>query len=236
MRFTLNLWICTVHFNLEIGATLFLQGPPLSGRLHVNFWLMGFDVDFGVVQDYSNTGLSLEDFFRLVLQSGLPLAASSHANDSVPPAHVFSCNFGLVPSGSHQTTPNITTWAVRAGTFQFSIACKFAINGAKIITCDFDSSKLATHVQPVISDSTHIHARPMKQMDEIHSWLDVSIRPLAPNANRLEVQEPTGRPPPWTEASLIIKSVPAALWGDCKLVPHVIFETLCSRYSRRSGG
>lgn len=31
----------------EIGARLNVLGPPMAGRVHVDFWVFGFDIEFG---------------------------------------------------------------------------------------------------------------------------------------------------------------------------------------------
>lgn len=44
VRFALDLWLVTNRINAEIGARLSLLGPPMAGRVHVDFWVFGFDI------------------------------------------------------------------------------------------------------------------------------------------------------------------------------------------------
>lgn len=69
--YTLNLWICIVHINFELSATLYIQVPSIAGPVHVNFWVFGFDVNFGPHSTNKNSLLTLEAFFQLVLQADL---------------------------------------------------------------------------------------------------------------------------------------------------------------------
>src|SRR6202022_4620726 len=45
--FTMDLWICTLHISVDVGASLNLQGPPVGGVVHVDFYIFGFDIYFG---------------------------------------------------------------------------------------------------------------------------------------------------------------------------------------------
>jgi hypothetical protein len=47
VQYTLDLWITTLHIDIEIGADLSLSGPPSHGTVHVDFWVFGFTISFG---------------------------------------------------------------------------------------------------------------------------------------------------------------------------------------------
>lgn len=47
VEFTLDLWLISVHISVDISAQLYMEGPPVHGYVHVNFWVFGFDVKFG---------------------------------------------------------------------------------------------------------------------------------------------------------------------------------------------
>ncbi|KAM0512140.1 hypothetical protein ACHAPE_009190 [Trichoderma viride] len=47
VRFALDLWLVTSRVDAEIGARLSVLGPPMAGRVHVDFWVSGFDIEFG---------------------------------------------------------------------------------------------------------------------------------------------------------------------------------------------
>jgi hypothetical protein len=158
--FVMDLWICTIHISCEVAANLHLQGPPISGTVYVDLRVFGFSVDFGSKSSISDEALCLADFYRLVLQADLSAQTSSLLSSSLspgggaissqpeavpddaslPPPHVYTCNAGLVPSGSAASTPNSTddAWVVRSAVFQFSVGCKFAIGIATVVTAQTD--------------------------------------------------------------------------------------------------
>ncbi|RKK64100.1 hypothetical protein BFJ69_g16795 [Fusarium oxysporum] len=93
VRYTLNLWFVTIYINIQVGATLFLQGPPFQGVCHVNFWVFGFDIAFGPSDAVESPALiQLLEFYRLTLQR-----QTATEEDSSKP-HIFTCNSGLVSS------------------------------------------------------------------------------------------------------------------------------------------
>ena len=47
VRFTLDLWICTIYISVDISASVHLEGPPFHGYAHIDFWVFGFDIYFG---------------------------------------------------------------------------------------------------------------------------------------------------------------------------------------------
>ncbi|RWA09800.1 hypothetical protein EKO27_g5282 [Xylaria grammica] len=56
------------HKSIEVGATLYLWGPPLAGRVHIDVKVYKFDIDFGDSSSGDHT-LSLLEFYHLVLQT-----------------------------------------------------------------------------------------------------------------------------------------------------------------------
>ncbi|KAK4648394.1 uncharacterized protein QC761_109630 [Podospora bellae-mahoneyi] len=75
--------IASITVGATLGATLYLEGPPLSGRITVDFWVTTFDVNFGTSPDPAPE-LSLGEFFQLVLQGGqtqgMPGATGGNTN------------------------------------------------------------------------------------------------------------------------------------------------------------
>ncbi|KAI9929552.1 hypothetical protein MW887_001025 [Aspergillus wentii] len=69
VQFTLDLWLVTIKIKVELSARLYIQGPPIGGTVHVNFWVFGFDIDFGSKSNETSQPLPLTDFIELVLQS-----------------------------------------------------------------------------------------------------------------------------------------------------------------------
>lgn len=206
VRFTLDLWIVTIHINLELGAQLYLEGPPMSGKVHVDFWVFGFDVHFGPGAP-GPTPVDLDTFYELVFQSGTPTSLSGtnfflpsgdvNDSDDPPPAKpfVFGCQSGLITGSGSQETPPGTPWAVRAGSFSFAISCRFAIGTATLNT------------NPPINQPTAIYAKPMQLINPLTSTMIITI---GPDAGETLSEEPV-----W-KIEQAVKSVPNALWGICK--------------------
>ncbi|KAH8693993.1 hypothetical protein BGW36DRAFT_399182 [Talaromyces proteolyticus] len=192
VRFTLDLWICTVHINIELSATLYIQGPPISGRVHVNFWT-----------DHNND----------------PLTDLPKESAEKPPPFIFSCNRGLIPTSETdaKTNPNDSEWNVRGANFQFTIGCKFAVGQATVVTGQVDpNEKGPEHQFPKESkDLRNIYAKPMhlKGTNTLTSNLTVTIRPTG-NSNALTASDEDAGVPEWAKAELMYKSVPVALWGE----------------------
>ncbi|KAE8381122.1 hypothetical protein BDV26DRAFT_302156 [Aspergillus bertholletiae] len=214
VRYTLDLWICTVHISIELSATLYIQGPPISGRVHVNFWVFGFDVNFGAPAIHQNDPLSLEAFFQQVLQADLP-----KNNAEAPPPFIFTCNRGLIPASDTdaRTKPNETVWNVRGAIFQFTIGCKAAVRQATVVTGQVDPNASGPEHQfpKDPADLRDIHSKPMhlKGSDTLTSNLTITVRPTG-NSTALTASEGEAGVPEWEKAELIYKSLPVALWGE----------------------
>ncbi|KAJ4294658.1 hypothetical protein N0V88_004887 [Collariella sp. IMI 366227] len=223
--FALDLWICTIHISCEIAANLHLQGPPLSGTVYVDFWVFGFSIDFGNQSGGNDNPLLLTDFYNLALQADLPQQSSSVSSSllagqpvaepddaSLPCPHVYTCNEGLIPSGTAASTPSSsdTPWNVRGAVFQFTVGCKFAIDTATIVTAQSDPNLPAIPPFDVPLTGNPVYAKPMQLTKPLSSTLLVTITP------------PPGTSPKqarWDACTGVVKTVPKALWGLCKPAP-----------------
>jgi hypothetical protein len=209
VAFTLDLWICTIHINVEIGATLYLEGPPFAGTVHVDFWVFGFSINFGEQSgDRVPKALILSDFYNQVLQTDL--AASSAP--VVP--HIFSCNNGLIPQGNNtKSDPNDpeTPWVVRGAVFQFTVSCKFAIDSATVTTEGLMEGASGSPFA-VLSNGQSVYARPMQLQEgsPLKSELDITIA---------RASNPKEQDSAWNVGAPVVTSVPNALWGVCTLFP-----------------
>lgn len=227
VRYTMDLWLVTLHISVDIGAHIYLQGPPMSGKVHVDFWVFGFDINFGPGAD-PVVAVSLEDFYNLVYQASIQPSAAVASNSSAPATiatvmgtdtvvesgktrlgggkkatvqkdHIFSCQSGQVSSTDGTSIPAVTdAWLVRAAAFSFGIACRMAID-----TVEITDDPSATVPQP----PNKIYSKPMQLAEALSSDLTVTIEsspaPLA------------GSPNVWRVAPTL-KAVPSALWGICK--------------------
>ncbi|KAL8993712.1 MAG: hypothetical protein Q9169_006143 [Polycauliona sp. 2 TL-2023] len=171
----------------SIGCSLELHGPPVAGKVKVDWKIISFSIAFGPAPPK----LSLpnwQDFTALLLQN----PASAAKRSGIDPLHALAATAGVIPAGSHKTTPS--TWTVDGSAFAFRFTSLFPIralydsSNTKIYTSD----KAAPFMKPMhITSST-----------DMTSNLTISI---TDEAN----QDVTD----FFTISPISKKVPAALWG-----------------------
>ncbi|PTD06143.1 hypothetical protein FCULG_00012381 [Fusarium culmorum] len=144
--FSISFWFIHIRISVQIGAQLFLWGPPVAGRVHVDFWIVAFDINFG---DHITTEerIGLADFYDLVLQETpassfasaqalitgqsmkqltTPISATSTKRPRNE-AHNFLAESGLLNSDDTPERGQDGPWTVRAGSFVFVAECKMAI-------------------------------------------------------------------------------------------------------------
>ena len=197
VTYTQDLLVTSSAIHTEIAAGLTLYGPPLAGRVYVDFWVFGFRIDFGP-QDVSPADpLSLSEFYRAALQ----LKDDEQLQDNQ--AHTFSCRRGLMvqdAGGLSAATSKGAPWRVRSGPFCFSLACRFAIHTATLNQQD-----------PVTYDDVQIYAKPMRLTEDepLASKVEITIQPSSPGGNN------GAQPLQWNITSQI-RRLPQAVWGVCK--------------------
>jgi hypothetical protein len=209
VEFTLDLWICTIHISVDIGAAVHLTGPPFGGYVYVDFWVFGFTVHFGDSGDTDNA-IDLPAFWQLLLQQPgdtppATLSAISEgttASASPTNAHVLVVETGRPPGNSK--TKSIATkegaiWVVRPQGFTFRVQSRFAIGTA---SCNGHSE---------IVSPTSIYAKPMhltastgNDDQAIQSTLSIKV----------DFEESLGV----FTCNPIMKKVPKALWGACESI------------------
>jgi len=228
VRFTLDLWLVTLHISVEIACQLYIEGPPINGTVHVNFWVFGFDISFGQ-KTIVSPKLSLDEFIQLVCSLSQPLQAvvetitskTSIKGDEADPTpvengrlHVFSVTNGLVPSGDTTSRPSGDMWQVRAATFSFMIACKFAADSITVQTGVNSGEPLPPTTVPGTGNS--IHAKPMQE-NSVTSTVTVTITadlpPSHPDRKLHTLADRVDLVPVWNHDAGIIKSLPNGLWG-----------------------
>lgn len=191
VRYTLDMWLVSTSISVELDARLHLVGPPFSGRLHVDFRVIGFNIDFGP-DPVKVVKANLERFYQLVIQDD---GTKAKVEDRQPRQndHVLGCLAGMITDGPSPSENDDASqnWKVRAGDFSFRIACRFPINSAGI---DSDT--------PLISNSNPIYAKPMELKQPLSSSMRVDIK------RAHETME-------W-EIAQVLKNVPCALWDICE--------------------
>jgi hypothetical protein len=188
VAFDLDLWLVTIHIQVEIGATLHIEGPPVAGFVHVNFWVFGFDVKFGTPAKKPDVR-TLDEFYGLLLQS-----STGSSNASKP--HVYSCVRGLVSPNSTTAPTSDDPWRVTGGILQIAISCKVAFYTVII------NGKLT----PELGDDTPLYGKPMQLTDR-----------LTKSELTITINHPGSDEPEW-QFSKTSTALPRALWEKCTLI------------------
>ncbi|KAE8139475.1 hypothetical protein BDV38DRAFT_291480 [Aspergillus pseudotamarii] len=146
VQFTLDLWLVTIKIHVELSARLYIQGPPISGTVHVNFYVFGFDIDFG-------TNSSARLIPRVPQPFSLPhRRATSPRLDS----YLWS-----------KSSPHLA---------RFSVNCKFPIENATVVTLKVSGEENGSRdVYPSEKVDT-LSARPMHKTGSISSILTITIQ------------------------------------------------------------
>ncbi|KAK9422877.1 putative Transcriptional activator srcap [Seiridium unicorne] len=134
-----RLGISWAPYIAEISVTLSIMGPPMAGTIYVDFWVFGFDINFGDLDAARLPPiLSLLEFRDLALKTGgsngkghgIPLDWVSLGPDDedscigemegkeakTTEPFLFNCNSGLVPNNSVPGTasassfPEVAAW------------------------------------------------------------------------------------------------------------------------------
>ncbi|KAH6949755.1 hypothetical protein BKA56DRAFT_606801 [Ilyonectria sp. MPI-CAGE-AT-0026] len=188
VRFTLDLWICTIQINVDIGASLHIEGPSCHGYVHVDFWVFGFDIYFGGTPAPPEPLALLADFYSLVKQSAKQ--SGSTGND-----HVLTCEDGMAPTADRsQAVAQQSQWVVGANTFAFGIACAAAVKIANV---------KGGILPPTAGNLPDFYARPWGGEYPLKSELAVTV---TLDEDKSEVDGFVVEP--------VMKNVPLALWGQ----------------------
>ncbi|KAI0890544.1 uncharacterized protein GGS22DRAFT_151195 [Annulohypoxylon maeteangense] len=220
VRFNIDFLVVHTHISVEIGAQLYLWGPPVAGRVHVDFWIVAFDINFGKSAN-DDERCTLYQFYQLVLQSESASVMSQAAAmlttreelviESNPPipkneGHNFLAQSGLMNPDEKTERAQNEQWIVRAGTFSFVIACKMAINAIKN---DPEAVPIIVNNNP--DPNINVFGKPMKLVIPMTSTLTVVVK-----------QDGVDHPDVGWQYERYLKSVPQGLWAkyDRNADPH----------------
>ncbi|KAK6499507.1 hypothetical protein TWF506_004137 [Arthrobotrys conoides] len=220
VRFELDLWFVTITIEVDISATLYLEGPPVAGTVHVDFWVFGFDIDFGNKNSHALAKLTLLEFFRMALQQDTktPKAFLENGEEveiseaDEPAAHIFSCTSGLIPDND---SPNDTSgtpkpWTVRGAIFAFNVSCKFPFRKGKVITAMSGADDQDYEFETKAQDN--IFAKPMGlTMPLEKSNVEIKIELLKPQAQGIDTKD--AKLPKWDNVETATSQLPSALWA-----------------------
>lgn len=212
VNYTLDLWFVSHNITVEIDANVHLEGPPFSGTVYVDFYIVGFSIDFGPGAAKVEKA-SLKRFYQLVIQD-------DGTKEKVDGDHVLGCLSGMIANGPEDDDPK--NWNVRAGDFSFRIACRFPIKSAAIglgvkcisgvecvpgVKC-IPGVECFPDVECVAPGPVEIYAKPMELTAPLSSIMTIHIQRITPHPESLE----------WNVDS-VMKNVPSALWGICEPPP-----------------
>ncbi|PHH66832.1 hypothetical protein CDD81_5964 [Ophiocordyceps australis] len=218
--FSIDIWFIHIRISVEIGAQLYLWGPPVAGRVHVDFWIVGFDINFGQ-SPQQDDAVDLAEFYMLVLQTSTTAASVASAGKALltqgessddkaqlssttrpkNEAHNFLAQSGLLNPDDKPEREQNEIWTVRAGSFSFVVECKMAINAVK---SDAAKDNILTYGD--------IFSRPMKLQSAMTSTLVIQVK----QDGMTDVDDG------W-QYDKYLKSVPTGLWAkyDKKTDPRV---------------
>ncbi|KAF5705179.1 transcriptional activator srcap [Fusarium mundagurra] len=238
VRFSLDLWLVTIRISAEISATLSVMGPPMAGTVHVDFWVFGFDINFGDLDAarQQDTLLSVTAFRDLALKSGggsgkgqgIPLEWVSGKVEEKPETtkpFQFNCDSGLIPNSSVPGTSSVTsfpevaawhaplpkgTWIVRGASFSCTISLGFAATAATVDDQRPTVNEPLKHVE-IPEAQQQIFARPMQLREPLRSPVTITI--TKPETDKPSPQGNERTDKEWG-VQPVVKSVPQSIWGQ----------------------
>jgi len=231
VRYDLDVLFIHTHISVEIQAELYMWGPPVAGRLHVDFWITSFDINFGAT-DAKSQPVTLDEFYGLVLQASSKPDSKQARNpntDERPKneGHTFLAQSGLMNNSELPERQPNTPWIVRGGTFSFVIGCKMAINNAERVDDDTEPDEEKKVLDSCSYTVKDIYAKPMKITSRLESTMTFSI-----------TQDGAGNDDAQWGMESFTKSVPTGLWGkyDSKTDPSNGDNHISSLLNNANGG
>ena len=132
VSYRLDLGFTTLNLTVELGATLDMTGPPISGIAHVHWYIISFDIPFGA-DPSTKPKLDLDwDQFQALL----PNTAGHHSPPvnsltaaTAPAALVLGihCNRGLLPEDQSGSA-----WIVRGDELIFTTSSAIPLSGIQL--------------------------------------------------------------------------------------------------------
>jgi hypothetical protein len=226
---SIKVWFVHIRISASVGALLHIEGPdPFGGYATVDFYLFSFTIHFGASAKPLPPA-SLQEFYDMVYLPGPESApTSSTPSTTDPPVDPkmaqlkFALEHGLYPqplpprsdtgasSGPFMDSGAAHGWAVKSGSFTFSITCAFALtsallHGPRVTTDVLTQPGGANGQQPPPA----FFSKPMQISDPgngsrpITSALHITIRDLSRGGVILD----------GFSATLIVRPLPTALWS-----------------------
>ncbi|KAF4332926.1 transcriptional activator srcap [Fusarium beomiforme] len=171
VRFDIDFLFIHTHISVEISADLYLWGPPLAGRVHVDIKVAKFDINFGSSKS-SDPAVDMLAFYNLVLQAGSQKTNSVAAREEeetslveeadkdvitqpMNQGHTLLATSGLLNNNASPERSQNADWVVRGGSFAFVVGCKMAAQDALLVD---ENDKTLNSVS---NKEDSIYAKPM---------------------------------------------------------------------------
>ena len=197
IAYKLTIFCVTKHFQVDFGAALHLQGPPVAGYARIDWYIITFEVHFGS-SNPPTAALTWEEFVGLIRQDDPSKPATIEPNTGSG-MHSYSAIAGLLTNQGQNApvkTTSVDRWTVNGILLAFSFDSLFPIT-----QFDYPEGNPASYVS-----SQRTFMKPMHIADgasKVTSKVGVEIT----------ASDTSGAPSPKCNLSPIIKQVPSALWG-----------------------
>ena len=168
--YRVNLLFVTTTLKVELGASLAIWGPPMGGRVHINWYIISFTVSFGADESKQPEALKWTDkdgtgFAQTLLPHKTKPALKSHDGllaapaDTVEPDGVFTIT---APDGLVSTfkKDGKEIWIVRANHLVLSAMTTFPATEVDIVQSSTATAKFKPK-DVCGADYTNVYIRPM---------------------------------------------------------------------------
>jgi hypothetical protein len=205
VRYVQSLWFTTITISADIGADLYLRGPPFGGTAHVNLWVFGFDVNFGD-QSSQVAALSFKKFRALILNLSEDKVIDYHGDEDparplIDDAHTLTIEVGrrVLPNAKAATEKAGDMWHVNLGGFRFRVESKIPIQ---------------TMNSQNFGQTQAFFAKPMQRADQLRSTMTVKVESIEHSEISMHLDP-------------ITKRMPTSLWGKCMLACPCVLGVFC---------
>ncbi len=203
--YKLNLGFCSCTISAQLGASLTIQGPPVAGRVTIDWYIISFSIPFGPNSQAPSAVIDWADFSLMLPQNDSAKSPHKLAVAGAPEPLTNVCKIiasaGLSSTIPNPNNPGSVIWLVRASAFTFAAQTTFPLTEADSETPAGGSVKL----YPQSSDPTP----------------SVAVRPMAISSSDMQstmliaLVSDAGTPQDFTKWTFTpnLGAVPAAMWG-----------------------
>lgn len=204
--YKIDMGFCSCTVSVELGASMYIQGPPVAGSVTVDWYIISFSIPFGPDSSAPDPVIDWSDFTLMLPQNDTANTPRSIAAADPPPSPLANVCKLSVADGLSFTLPDTASssgkrWFVRAEAFTFAVQTAFPLTQAE-----------AAH-----DKTTTVVLYPQSQ----HPTPSVAVRPMAIDSSSMTssiviaMLNSSGQYQDLTQWNFTpdIGAVPAALWG-----------------------